>query len=133
MQVRIIAMLNPSRHVFRKEWTPQPFLVHGDVGLEVGRRATILKTATVLNHRTPAFNHKRLKQDNEAQTLADTWKHGIGKVSSRDCGPQMKRCLNDVVIQLTSVGHLSEVEMKDPNDKIIASRPPLIILPRIAS
>jgi hypothetical protein len=37
----IIAMLNPNRHIFRK-WTPQPFPVHGDVGLEVGS-AIILK------------------------------------------------------------------------------------------
>jgi hypothetical protein len=30
----IIAMLNPSRHIFR-DWTPLPFSVHEDVGLEV--------------------------------------------------------------------------------------------------
>jgi hypothetical protein len=32
----IIAMLNPSRHIFR-EWTPLPFSVHEDVGLKVGK------------------------------------------------------------------------------------------------
>jgi hypothetical protein len=32
----IIAMLTPSRHIFR-EWTPLPFTVHEDAGLEVGK------------------------------------------------------------------------------------------------
>jgi hypothetical protein len=40
------------------------------------------------------------------------WKtHGLDDVCSGECGPQMKRCWNDVVI--TSMGHLSEEEMKE--------------------
>jgi hypothetical protein len=47
----IIAMLNPSRHIFR-DWTPQPFPVHEDVGLEVGNENTIIRkmVRTTLGH-----------------------------------------------------------------------------------
>jgi hypothetical protein len=48
----IIAMLNPSRHIFR-DWTPQPFSVHEDVGLEVGKEI-IRKIAEALGHPMPA-------------------------------------------------------------------------------
>jgi hypothetical protein len=68
----IIAMLNPSRHIFR-DWTPLPFTVHEDVGLEVGKEI-IRKIAEALGHpiaRGPIC--KRLARNDDGQTLADTW------------------------------------------------------------
>jgi hypothetical protein len=47
----IIAILNPSRHIFRDR-TPQPFSVHEDVGLEVVKEI-IRKIAEALGHPTP--------------------------------------------------------------------------------
>jgi hypothetical protein len=48
----IIAMLNPCRHIFR-DWTPLPFSVHEDDGLEVGKEI-IRKIAEALGHPMPA-------------------------------------------------------------------------------
>jgi hypothetical protein len=55
----IIAMLNPSRHIFR-DWTPLPFSVHEDVGLEVGNEI-IRKIAEAIGHPMPAPQKTRGK------------------------------------------------------------------------
>jgi hypothetical protein len=94
----IIAMLNPSRHIFR-DWTPLPFSVHEDVGLEVGKEI-IRRIAEALGHPMPAA----AAPSDDGQTFADTWaRHG-------ECGSQLKKCLHDVIKDL---GDLNEVDMKE--------------------
>jgi hypothetical protein len=45
-------MLNPGRHISR-DWISQPFPVHEDVGLEVGKEI-IMTIARALGHPMPA-------------------------------------------------------------------------------
>jgi hypothetical protein len=76
--------------------------------LEVGSKI-ILKMAWTLNHPTPAFSSaKDSRKMTMHRLLADAW--NIDEVSSGKCGSQIKRCWDDVI---TSVGHPSEVEMKE--------------------
>jgi hypothetical protein len=99
----IIAMLNPSRHIFR-DWTPLPFSVHEDVGLEVGKEI-IRKIAEAIDHPMPAAPSSK---DSREMMINKLWRtHGLDEVEKGECGPQMKKCLHDVI---TDLGHLSEAD-----------------------
>ena len=106
LNTSIIATIDPRKHIFR-EWTPQPFTVNGDVGLDVGK--TIIRhIAKALDHPTPAFPSTK---DLRRMMMCRVWKtQGIDTVHAGDCGPQMQRCLQDV---LEEVGDLNEVDMKE--------------------
>ena len=102
----IIAMLNPSRHIFR-DWTPLPFSVHEDVGLEVGKEI-IRKIAGALGHPMPAAPSSK---DSREMMMDKLWRtHGLEEVEKGECGPQLKKCLYDVI---TDLGHLSEADVKE--------------------
>jgi hypothetical protein len=76
----IIAMLNPSHHIFR-DWTPLPFSVHEDVGLEVGKE--IIRTM-------PAAPSSK---DSREIMIDKLWRtHGLDEVKKGECGPQLKKC-----------------------------------------
>jgi hypothetical protein len=71
-----IAMLNPSRHIFR-DWTPLPFSVHEDVGLEVGKEF-IRKIAGALGHPMPAAPSSK---DSHEMMMDKLWRtHGLDEV-----------------------------------------------------
>jgi hypothetical protein len=99
-------MLNPSRHIFR-EWTPLPFSVHEDVGLEVGKEI-IRKIAGALGHPMPAAPSSK---DSREMMMDKLWRtHGLDEVEKGECGPQLKKCLHDVIKDL---GHLNEADAKE--------------------
>jgi hypothetical protein len=96
-------MLIPSRHIFR-DWTPQPFPVHDDVGLEVGKEI-IRKVAWALSHSMPATPSAN---DSHGMMMHKVWQtHGLDEVNKGECGPQIKKCL-----QQDELGDLNEVAMK---------------------
>jgi hypothetical protein len=96
-------MLNPSRHIFR-DWTPLPFSVHEYVGLEVGKEI-IRKIAEAIDHPMPAAPSSK---DSREMMINKLWRtHGLDEVEKGECGPQMKKCLHDVI---TDLGHLSEAD-----------------------
>jgi hypothetical protein len=100
-------MLNPSRHTFR-DWTPLPFTVHEDVGLEVGNEI-IMKIAEALGHPMPAAPSAK---DSREMMMDKLWRtHGLDEVKKGECGPQLKKCLHDVIMELFS--DLNEVDMKE--------------------
>jgi hypothetical protein len=100
-------MLNPSRRHIFQDWTPQPFPVHEDVGLEVGK-VIIRKMAKALGHPTPATPSAR---DSREMMMNRFWRtHGLDEVHKGKCGPQLKKCLRDVI---TELGDLNEVNMKE--------------------
>jgi hypothetical protein len=99
-------MLNPSRHIFR-DWTPLPFSVHEDVGLEVGKEI-IRKIGEALGHPMPAAPSSK---DSREMMMDKFWRtHGLDEVEKGECGPQLKKCLHDVI---TDLGHLSEADVKE--------------------
>jgi hypothetical protein len=101
----IIAMLNPSLHILR-DWTPLPFSVHEDVGLKVGKEI-IRKIAEALGHPMPAAPSA---EDSRKMRMDKRWRtHGLDKVNKGECGPQLKKCFQDVI---TEFGDLHEVDMK---------------------
>jgi hypothetical protein len=106
----IIAMLNPSRHIFR-EWTPLPFSVHEDVGLEVGKEI-IRKIAGALGHPIPATPSSKVSREMMMDKLWRT--HGLDEVEKGECGPQLKKCLHDDVIK--DLGHLNEADTYERTD-----------------
>jgi hypothetical protein len=102
----IIAMLNPSRHIFL-DWTPLSFSVHEDVGLEVGKEI-IRKIAEALGHPIPAAPSSK---DSREMMMDKLWRtHGLDEVEKGGCRPQLKKCLHDVI---TDLGHLSETDVKE--------------------
>jgi hypothetical protein len=99
-------MLNPSSHIFRK-WTPLPFSVHEDIGLEVGKEI-IRKIAGALGHPMPVAPSSK---DSREMMMDKLWRtHGLDEVEKRECGPQLKKCLHDVIKDL---GHLNEADAKE--------------------
>jgi hypothetical protein len=89
----IIAMLNPCRHIFR-DWTPQLFSVHEDVGLEVGKEI-IRKIAEALGHPMPAAPSAKNSREMMMDKLWRT--HGLDEVKKGMWSPTRKvstRCNN---------------------------------------
>jgi hypothetical protein len=93
LNTSIIAMLNPSRHIFR-DWTPLPFSVHEDVGLEVGKEV-IKKIAEALGHPMSAAPSSK---DSREMMMDKLWRtHGLDEVEKGECGPQLGKCLHDII------------------------------------
>jgi hypothetical protein len=123
----IIAILNPSRHIFRDR-TPQPFPVHVDVGLEVGKEI-IRNMAKALGHAMPATPSAK---DSREMMMHKFWRtHGLDEVKKGECGPQLNMCLDDVI---TELGDLNEADAKEQITirvtKTIHQDPPPTTLPR---
>jgi hypothetical protein len=88
----IIAILNSSCNIFR-DWTPQPFPVHVDVGLEVGKEI-IGKIAKALGHPMPATQSAKYTRE---MMLHKFWRtHGLDEVNKGECGPQLKIVLRNL-------------------------------------
>jgi hypothetical protein len=80
----IIAMLNPSRYIFR-DWTSQQFPEHEDIGLEVGKEI-IRRIAEALGHPTPAAAAPSAK-DSREMMMDKLWRtHGLDEVEKGECG-----------------------------------------------
>jgi hypothetical protein len=79
-------MLNLSRHIFR-EWTPLPFSVHEDVGLEVGKEI-IRKIAGALGLPMPAAPSSK---DSREMMMNKLWRtHGLDEVEKGEWPPTGK-------------------------------------------
>jgi hypothetical protein len=80
-------MLNPSRHIFR-DWTPQLFPVHEDVGLEVGKEI-IRKIAEALGHPMPAAPSSK---DSREIMMDKLWRtHGLDEVNKGGMRPPTEK------------------------------------------
>jgi hypothetical protein len=90
-----------------REWTSQPLPVHSEVALEVGREI-ILKIARAIGHNTPAFPSAK---DSRRMMMRQFWKkYGLNEVYGGECGPQVQRCMKDI---LEDLGHMNEVDLKE--------------------
>jgi hypothetical protein len=101
----IINMLQPSRHIFRG-WQHQTFPIHNDVGLDVAR-TIVLKLATATNQPKPAIPTTK---DMRRIMMTQLWRNRtIEEINEGRCGPDMKRCLNDIISEL---GDMRERDMQ---------------------
>jgi hypothetical protein len=83
--------------------------VHEDVGLEVGKEIIYQEDSRGTRPPNACCGPicKRLARNGDGQTLADPW---LDEVKKGECGPQLKKCLHDVI---TERGYLNEADMKE--------------------
>jgi hypothetical protein len=94
------------------------FPIHNDVGLEVAR-IIVLKMVRALNQPMPSL--PTTKEMMRSMMMHQLWqKHTIDEVNEGRCGPQIQRCLNDVI---TELGQMSEREMQEQITIRMRSKP----------
>jgi hypothetical protein len=102
----IIASINPIRHIFRG-WNPQPYPIHEDVGMEVGKEL-LKRMNRALKYPEPAFQSAKVIRE---MMMTKFWqKHRIEDVHKGSCGHEIQRCLHDIIKDL---GQLNEMDMRD--------------------
>jgi hypothetical protein len=102
----IIASINPSRHNFRG-WNPQPYPIHEDVGMEVGKEL-LKRMNRALRYPEPAFQSTKVIRE---MMMTKFWqKHRIEDVHKGSCGHEIQWCLHDIIKDL---GQMNEMDMRD--------------------
>jgi hypothetical protein len=82
--------------------------VHEDVGLEVGKKIIRKIAEAIIGHPMPAAPSSK---DSREMMMDKLWRtHGLDEVEKGECGPQLEKCLYDLI---TDLGHLSEADAKE--------------------